>query len=171
MSHIMNFALLDAANKMERAASRLRFQAKQYENQPTWPMQFSTLFREIQADDTPQAVMVKLGCSVSVAELAIEHAQKRLRMKQRAERNELIVRFASRGWTNRQIAARVGLHHSTISKIVRRYMRSGAVGKDHLLAEKIKAAGAVKMELRADHRNAAKVSTAAATSRKYGKTG
>lgn len=120
MSHLIYQALLDTAVKMEATARRIRLQANQYKNQPTWPPQMTMAAAEIAASDTVADVQLKMGCSATTARMAIAEAKTRQADQARQERNDLIMRLAARGWTNAQIAARVDLHPSTISKIIQR---------------------------------------------------
>lgn len=118
MSHLIYQALLDTAVKMEATAKRLRYQANQYKNQPAWPQQMSMVVADITPDDTITGIMLKLGCSATTAKMALAQARTKEADKGRQKRNDLIVRLAARGWTNAQIAARVKLHPTTISKVI-----------------------------------------------------
>lgn len=118
MSHLIYQALLDTAVKMEATARRLRYQANEYKNQPSWPQQMSMVVAKITSDDTTAGVMLKLGCSATTAKMALSEAKTKEAGKERQDRNDLIMRLAARGWTNSEIAARVKLHPTTISKVI-----------------------------------------------------
>lgn len=120
MSHLIYQALLDTAVKMEATARRLRHQANQYKNQPAWPQQMAMVAAQIKPDDTVADVQLKLGCSATTARMALAEAKTKEADKSRQERNDLIRRLAARGWTNKEIAARVKLHSSTISKVIQK---------------------------------------------------
>lgn len=118
MSHLIYQALIDTAVKMEATARRLRYQANQYKNQPAWPQQMGLAIADITPADSVADVMLKLGCSATTAKMAIAEAKTKEADTARQKRNDLIKRLAGRGWTNKEISARVKLHASTISKVI-----------------------------------------------------
>ncbi len=59
----------------------------------------------------------------------------------RAQRDREIMRLAARGWTNKQIALRFGLHEKSISRIVQRVLRT-----NHPIEEEIKWGGSSAAE-------------------------
>lgn len=118
MSHLIGLALIDAAKEMEDKARRIRRQAEHYLKQPTWPMQWTQAFKEVRPDDDAEELALRLGCSVKTAELAIQEAQRAVVISQTSERTKFIIEKVCQGWTNKEIAARLGCHVSTISKTV-----------------------------------------------------
>ncbi len=59
-----------------------------------------------------------------------QRVQKRI---ERARRDRTIMRLAARGWTNKQIALRVGLHEKSVSRIIQRLLKN-----NHPIEEEVK---------------------------------
>ncbi|PCJ90934.1 MAG: hypothetical protein COA52_09635 [Hyphomicrobiales bacterium] len=144
MSDFLFLILNEAATKLERQAKRLRYEAKQYEGQPKWAQQYGILLRSIEPDATIEEVMQVLGCSHTLASEALQRLRTKANLKSIEERNALIMRLASRGWTNKQIAAKCDLHPTSISKIIQKVMQSGQLGRDHRKAAITKNPAAIR---------------------------
>lgn len=80
--------------------------------------------RGVDVETAITAIAVQEGVLIETVRYYYEKELRVRKRDERCRRDRDIMRLAARGWTNARIAARVGLHPDSVSRIVQRTLRA-----------------------------------------------